>query len=72
VTRNSFHFTGNMLPADVEDFIQHGANVILGKPLKIPMLLSAISNHSIPENPSPDQEASDDGKSLSRSSGGTL
>ena len=56
-----------MLPTDVEDFIQHGADVILGKPLKIPMLLSAIANHSpsTTEGLSPDQEASDDGKSYS-------
>ena len=60
-----------MLPTDVEDFIQHGANVILGKPLKINVLLSAIANHSPPEDMFADQETSDDGKSnsFSRSSG---
>ena len=37
--------TGNMLARDVEEFIAHGADVILGKPLKISILCSAIKEH---------------------------
>ena len=40
-----FGVTGNMLAKDVEDFINHGADVILGKPLKISILCSAIREH---------------------------
>lgn len=45
--------TGNMLARDVEEFIAHGADVILGKPLKISILCSAIKEHfkdSVPRN----------------------
>lgn len=42
-----------MLARDVEEFIAHGADVILGKPLKISILCSAIKEHfkdSVPRN----------------------
>jgi hypothetical protein len=42
-----------MLARDVEEFIAHGADVILGKPLKISILCSAINEHfkdSVPRN----------------------
>ena len=40
-----FGVTGNMLARDVDEFIAHGADVILGKPLKISILCNAIKDH---------------------------
>ena len=37
--------TGNMLPDDVADFIAHGANLVLGKPLRMDALKKAIEEH---------------------------
>ena len=34
-----------MLASDVEEFIQHGADAVLGKPLKLAMLKQAIQTH---------------------------
>jgi hypothetical protein len=39
--------TGNVLASDVEEFIQHGADLVLGKPLKLAMLKEAIENYLI-------------------------
>ena len=34
-----------MLPQDVDDFLMHGADMILGKPLKISVLSAAVKEH---------------------------
>ena len=38
---------------DVEDFIHHGADVILGKPLKISVLAAAVKEHFSRNAPPP-------------------
>ena len=37
--------TGNMLARDVEEFVFNGADIILGKPLKISALSAAVRHH---------------------------
>jgi hypothetical protein len=37
-----FGVTGNVLPSDVDHFLSKGADVVLGKPLKISELKAAI------------------------------
>ena len=40
-----FGVTGNMLPVDVEDFMAHGVNTVLGKPVKVATLKTAVSEY---------------------------
>ena len=35
--------TGNALPADIQDYIAHGADEVLGKPVNVDLLLSRLS-----------------------------
>ena len=37
--------TGNVLPDQVKDFIDHGVNEVLGKPVKMNVLKEAITRH---------------------------
>jgi CheY-like chemotaxis protein len=44
--------TGNALPSDIEDFINHGVTAVIPKPLKLAELRSAIKEHVL-DAPSP-------------------
>ena len=35
--------TGNTLPEQIEDFVQHGADAVVGKPVKLPVLKDAMA-----------------------------
>ena len=34
--------TGNVLPADIDYYVQHGANLVIGKPVNISLLDSSL------------------------------
>ena len=40
-----FGVTGNTLPKDVEDFIKHGADEVISKPLKVNVLRETLSRY---------------------------
>ena len=42
--------TGNTLPEQIEDFMQHGADEVVGKPVKLPVLKSTMAEWSRKES----------------------
>ena len=49
--------TGNVMGSDIDLFVRHGANEVLGKPLKLPQLMEAWSRTDVEEwSPVPGSE----------------